>query len=77
MGRVAFGKPLRSDSQSRLRHVAEAAAQPVDDEGVVELAEAVGCVVEHSDECFADSVVEFNSFVLGGAGVRSSTAVFV
>ena len=57
--------------------VAEAAAEPVDDEGVVELAKAVGRVVEHIDECFAVSGVEFNSFVPSALGVRSSTAVFV
>jgi hypothetical protein len=42
-GELRSLRPLRSDPQSRLRDVAEAAAQPGDDEGVVELAKSVGC----------------------------------
>jgi hypothetical protein len=56
--------------------VAEAAAYLLGQEGVVELAEGVRRVGEHSDERFAVSVVELNTFVIGGAG-RSSTAAFV
>jgi hypothetical protein len=69
-------RPLCFDVQSRLGHVAEAAAYLLGQEGVVELAEGVRRVGEHSDERFAVSVVEFNTFVIGGAG-RSSTAAFV